>query len=167
MRRILVFCFWEGLCQWMVQTTFNYNKSISYMIFLASSRGQLPPLAPPWLCPWILGLLAYLIASQAFRISFSLHRERPQMTGMYPLASTTLPTSLAMVFMASKSSLEAAGKLASMMSTPSLASLMRMMRFFIWIINEILLIGNTNQRDHKKLAVGSCNIHLDNKLSTW
>ena len=31
----------------MEQTTFNYNKSISYMIFMASSGGQLPPLAPP------------------------------------------------------------------------------------------------------------------------
>ena len=44
------------------------------------------------------------------------------MIGRYPSASTTLPTSLAMVFMASKSSLEAVGKLASIMSTPSLAS---------------------------------------------
>ena len=78
---------------------------------------------------WILGLLAYLTASQALRISFSLHRERPQMTGTYPSASTVLPTSLAMVFTASKSSLEAAGKPASMMSTPSLASCLAMSSF--------------------------------------
>ena len=44
------------------------------------------------------------------------------MTGRYPSASTALPTSLEMVFMASKSSLEAAGKPALIMSTPSLAS---------------------------------------------
>ena len=44
------------------------------------------------------------------------------MTGRYPSASTALPTSLAMVFTASKSSLEVAGKPASIMSTPSLAS---------------------------------------------
>ena len=44
------------------------------------------------------------------------------MTGRYPSASTALPTSLAMVFTALKSSLEAAGKPASIISTPSLAS---------------------------------------------
>nr|POE91699.1 hypothetical protein CFP56_34471 [Quercus suber] len=47
----------------------------------------------------------------------------------YPLASTALPTSLAMVFTASKSSLEAAGKPTSMMSTPSLVSYRAMSSF--------------------------------------
>ena len=51
------------------------------------------------------------------------------MTGRYPSASTALPTSLAMVFTASKSSLEAAGKLASIMLTPSLASCKAMLSF--------------------------------------
>ena len=44
------------------------------------------------------------------------------MTGRYPSASTALPTSLAMVFTASKLLLEVAGKPALIMSTPSLAS---------------------------------------------
>ena len=44
------------------------------------------------------------------------------MTGRYPSASTALPTSLAMVFTASKSLLEVAGKPASIISTSSLAS---------------------------------------------
>ena len=56
------------------------------------------------------------------------HRERPQMTGRYPLASTALPTSLATVFTASKSSLEAVGKPASIMSTSRLASYQDMSR---------------------------------------
>ena len=51
------------------------------------------------------------------------------MIGRYPSASTALPTSLAMVFTASKSSLEAAGKLASIMLTPSLASCKAMLSF--------------------------------------
>ena len=50
------------------------------------------------------------------------------MTERYPSASTVLPTSLAMVFMASKSLLEAAGKPASIMSTSSLASYRAMSR---------------------------------------
>ena len=44
------------------------------------------------------------------------------MTGRYPSTSTALPTSLAMVFTASKLSLEAAGKSALIMSMSSLAS---------------------------------------------
>ena len=51
------------------------------------------------------------------------------MTGRYPSASTALPTSLAMVFTALKSSLEVAGKPASVMSTPSLASCRAMLSF--------------------------------------
>ena len=51
------------------------------------------------------------------------------MTGRYPSASTALPTSLAMVFTALKLSLEAEGKLASIMSTPSLASYRAMLSF--------------------------------------
>ena len=50
------------------------------------------------------------------------------MTGRYPSTSTALPTSLAMVFTASKSSLEVVGKPASIMSTPSLVSYQAMSR---------------------------------------
>nr|POE91247.1 hypothetical protein CFP56_40488 [Quercus suber] len=57
------------------------------------------------------------------------HRERPQMTIRYPSTSTALPTSLAMVFTASKLSLEAAGKPASIMLTPSLVSCKAMSSF--------------------------------------
>ena len=51
------------------------------------------------------------------------------MTGRYPSASTALPTSLAMVFTALKSSLEAAGKPALIMLTLSLASCRAMSSF--------------------------------------
>ena len=51
------------------------------------------------------------------------------MTGRYPSASTALPTSLAMVFTASKSSLEVAGKPALIMLTLSLASCRAMSSF--------------------------------------
>ena len=51
------------------------------------------------------------------------------MTRRYPSASTALPTSLAMVFTASKSSLEAAGKPALIMLTLSLASYRAMSSF--------------------------------------
>ena len=44
----------------MVQTTFNYNKSISYMIFLASSRGAIAPSRPPLALPLIPGSFSVL-----------------------------------------------------------------------------------------------------------
>ena len=53
------------------------------------------------------------------------------MTRSYPLALTALPTSLAMVFMALKSSLEATGKSASIMLMLSLASCRAMSSFSI------------------------------------
>ena len=51
------------------------------------------------------------------------------MTKRYPSTSIALPTSLAMVFTTSKSSLEAAGKPALIMSTSSLASCRAMSSF--------------------------------------
>ena len=67
------------------------------------------------------------------------------MTGRYPSASTALPTSLAMVFTALKSSLEAAGKSALIMSTPSLASYKAMSSFSLEV-KEVLVIA----RRHRK-----------------
>ena len=67
------------------------------------------------------------------------------MTRRYPSASTALPTSLAMVFTALKSSLEAAGKSALIMSTPSLASYKAMSSFSLEV-KEALVIA----RRHRK-----------------
>ena len=67
------------------------------------------------------------------------------MTGRYPSASTALPTSLAMVFTALKSSLEAARKSALIMSTPSLASYKAMSSFSLEV-KEVLVIA----RRHRK-----------------
>jgi len=63
---------------------------------------------------WMRGFSATLTASHAARMSFSMARARPAMRGP--------STSPAMALTASKSSGEAMGKPASMMSTPSLAS---------------------------------------------
>ncbi len=63
------------------------------------------------------GLAAGCIASQALSMSFLVVRAKPQITG-----PSGVPTSLAIRFTAAKSSGEAAGKPASMMSTPNRAS---------------------------------------------
>ena len=68
------------------------------------------------------GRAAPLTAFQAVSRSAVFVRDRPQMTGTYPSGATVLPTSRAMARTAAKSSGEATGKPASMMSTPSLAS---------------------------------------------
>ena len=62
------------------------------------------------------------------------------MTRSYPSALTALPTSLAMVFMALKSSLEATGKSASIMLMLSLASYRAMLNFSLEV-REVLGIA--------------------------
>ena len=66
------------------------------------------------------------------------------MTRSYPSASTALPTSLAMVFMALKSSLEATGKSASIMLMLSLASC-RAMSSFSLEVREASGIGRRSR----------------------
>ena len=55
-------------------------------------------------------------------MSFLFARLSPQITGTYPSSKTSLPTTSAICLTASKSSGDAIGKPASMMSTPSFAS---------------------------------------------
>ena len=66
---------------------------------------------------WMRGTSATFTASQQTRMSFSMARARPAMRG--PL------TSVAIALTASKSSGEAIGNPASMMSTPQLGELVR------------------------------------------
>ena len=65
------------------------------------------------------GRFASLTASHAVFKSFSLVLDSPQMTGTYPSSCTSFPTSIAIAFTASKSSGDATGNPASMISTPS------------------------------------------------
>ena len=62
-------------------------------------------------------------------MSFLFARDKPQIKGTYPYVYTSLPTFLAMLRTASRSSGLAMGNPASMMSTPSFARLRAMSSF--------------------------------------
>ena len=83
---------------------------------------------------WIRGLFAYFTASHAVLISFLLHLASPQITGICPFSSTALPTSFAIIFTASRSSFDAAGNPASIISTPSFASWRAMSSFSLLVM---------------------------------
>nr|POF05503.1 hypothetical protein CFP56_18021 [Quercus suber] len=74
------------------------------------------------------------------------------MIGTYPSASIALPTSLAMVFTALKSSLEVVGKLASMMSMSSLVSC-RIMSSFSLEVREVSGDCSLSQRVVSKMRM--------------
>jgi hypothetical protein len=91
-----------------------------------------------WICDvamkvWTRGRLAWRTASHARSKSAGLVRDSPQITGTYPSGCTSLPTSIAIALTASKSSGEAIGKPASMMSTPSFASWRAMSSFSLLV----------------------------------
>ena len=66
---------------------------------------------------WMRGCAASLTPSHAVRMSFSTQRDKPQMVG-----PSSVPTSRAMRCTAAKSSGDAAGKPASIISTPKRAN---------------------------------------------
>mmetsp|Transcript_11203 Transcript_11203/g.28732 ORF Transcript_11203/g.28732 Transcript_11203/m.28732 type:complete len:280 (+) Transcript_11203:934-1773(+) len=79
------------------------------------------------------GLAAPFTASHARSRSGNLVRERPQMTGTWPSGPGSLPTSTAICRTASKSSGDAMGKPASMMSTPRRDRLRAMSSFSLMV----------------------------------
>ena len=82
---------------------------------------------------WMRGNCAWRTASHAASMSSLFARLSPQITGIWPVSVGVQPTSLAIWRTASRSSGDARGKPASMMSTPRRASWRAMSSFCLHV----------------------------------